>query len=454
MSDVIAAISTPLVSAGLGVIRISGDEAAEVADRVFRSAGGKRLADITGYSALYGHVFDEKGDIDEVVALRFKAPRSFTGENAVELSCHGSVYILKRTLAALLAAGARLAKAGEFTRRAFENGKMDLTAAESVMGLIGAQSGLEHAAALSGREGVLFRRISEIKSGLVTLAGHLSAWVDFPDEDVPEVSDRELKEGLFAAENSLNRLIADFESGKIIREGVDAVIVGKPNVGKSTFMNMLCGSERSIVTEVAGTTRDIVEETVSVGGVKLRLSDTAGLRDTDDRVERIGVGMAQKRIETAALIIAVFDGSKALDKDDRALLSALKGKRAIAVINKSDLEQKIDADTIAAAVTHTVVLSAKSGDGIDKIGAAAANLIGIDGVDPSAAMMTTDRQRDCALRASSAVKEALAALECGMTFDAVGVMLDEAISALAELSGERVSESIVDEVFSSFCVGK
>lgn len=454
MSDVIAAVSTPLMSAGLGVIRISGDNAAEIADRVFRSTSGKKLAEISGYSALYGHVFDKKGDIDEVVALNFRAPHSFTGENAVEFSCHGSVYILKRTLAALIDAGARLARAGEFTRRAFENGKMDLSAAESVMSLIGAQSELEHSAALSGREGVLFRRIDEIKGDLTALSAHLSAWVDFPDEDVPEVSHDELFSGLKSAQNRLSRLISDFDNGKILREGIDTVIVGRPNVGKSTFMNMLCGADRSIVTDIAGTTRDIVEESVLVGGVKLRLQDTAGLHETDDRVEKIGVDMAKRRIESAALILAVFDGSEPLNNDDLALIEALNGRRAIAVINKSDLDMKIDTERITSVIKNTVVLSAKSGENADMVEAAILSVSGLDGLDPTSAMMTTERQRDCAERAKTALNEAIFALEAGLTFDAVGVMLDEAIAALCELSGERVSESIVDEVFDTFCVGK
>ena len=454
MSEVIAAISTPLMSAGLGVIRISGENAAEIADRVFRSISGKKLAEISGYSALYGHVFDKKGDIDEVVALNFRAPHSFTGENAVELSCHGSVYILKRTLAALIAAGARLARAGEFTRRAFENGKMDLSAAESVMSLIGAESQLEHSAALSGREGVLFRRIDEIKGELTALSAHLSAWVDFPDEDVPEVSHDELYSGLKWAQKQLNRLICDFDRGKILREGIDTVIVGRPNVGKSTFMNMLCGADRSIVTDIAGTTRDIVEESVSVGGVKLRLQDTAGLHDTNDQVEKIGVEKARRRIETAALVLAVFDGSEPLSNDDLSLIKALKDRRAIAVINKCDLDMKIEAELVSSVIKNTVVLSAKSGENAEMVEKAILSLSGLDGLDPTCAMMTTERQRDCAERAKSALNDGIATLEAGLTFDAVGVMLDEAIAALCELSGERVSDSIVDEVFSTFCVGK
>lgn len=454
MSEVIAAVSTPLMSAGLGVIRISGENAAEIADRVFRSVSGKKLAEISGYSALYGHVFDKKGDIDEVVALNFRAPHSFTGENAVELSCHGSVYILKRTLAALIAAGARLARAGEFTRRAFENGKMDLSAAESVMSLIGAESQLEHSAALSGREGVLFRRIDEIKGELTALSAHLSAWVDFPDEDVPEVSHDELYSGLKWAQKQLNRLICDFDRGKILREGIDTVIVGRPNVGKSTFMNMLCGADRSIVTDIAGTTRDIVEESVSVGGVKLRLQDTAGLHDTNDRVEKIGVEKARRRIETAALVLAVFDGSEPLSNDDLSLIKALKDRRAIAVINKCDLDMKIETELVSSVIKNTVVLSAKSGENAEMVEQAILSLSGLDGLDPTCAMMTTERQRDCAERAKSALNDGIATLEAGLTFDAVGVMLDEAIAALCELSGERVSDSIVDEVFSTFCVGK
>lgn len=454
MSDVIAAVSTPLVSAGIGVIRVSGDGAAALCDRVFKAAGGKKLDDIEGYRALYGTVFDADGAIDEAVALRFRAPHSFTGEDVVELSCHGSVYILRRTLSALIAAGARMAKAGEFTRRAFENGKMDLTAAESVMSLIGAQSSAEHAAALSGREGALYRRVNEIRDGLIKLAGHLSAWVDFPDEEVPEVDESELKSGLFAAERDLRRLLSGFESGRLLREGIDTVIVGRPNVGKSTLMNMLCGCDRSIVTSVAGTTRDIVEESVTVGGIKLRLSDTAGIRDTADAVERIGVDMAQKRIQTAALIIAVFDGSQELSDDDAALIGSLAGRRAVAVINKDDLDGRLDADMIKRAVPLCVSVSAKSCEGADRLAAAIAEACGIDGIDPAEGIMTTERQRDCAHRALCAVDEGIAALENGLTFDAVGVMLDEALAALSELSGERVSDAVVDEVFSTFCVGK
>ncbi len=454
MSEVIAAISTPLVSAGIGVIRISGNGAFEVADRVFKAAGGKKIAEISGYRTLYGRVFDQKGEIDEVVALKFKAPNSFTGEDVVEFSCHGSVYILKRVLATILQNGARLAAAGEFTRRAFENGKMDLSAAESVMELIGAESSLEHAAALAGRDGVLYRRIGKIRDNLVTLAGHLAAWVDFPDEDVPEVDENELRDGLTAAENELNRLIEDAEGGMILRKGIATAIVGKPNVGKSTFMNLLCGSERSIVTDVAGTTRDIVEETVVVGGIKLRLSDTAGLHETDDRVEQIGVNLARGRIDTAALILAVFDGSKPLDKDDMDLIGSLSGKKAVGVINKSDLVTNIDTEYIYAHIPNTVTVSAKSGDGAECIGEAVAKAVGVDGIDPKAGILTTERQKACVLQAKGAVSEAIGVLNIGLTFDAVGVLLDEAIGALCALSGEKVSETIVDEVFSSFCVGK
>ena len=300
----------------------------------------------------------------------------------------------------------------------------------------------------------MYRRIGEIRDRLVTLAGHLSAWVDFPDEDVPEVDENELLDGLQFAKNELSRLLSDFENGRILREGIDTVIVGKPNVGKSTFMNLLCGSERSIVTDVAGTTRDIVEESVTVGGVKLRLSDTAGLHDTDDKVEKIGVNMARSRIETASLILAVFDGSCPLDEDDLALISSLDGKKAVAIINKCDLESQINTNLVAENIPFVVSVSAKTGDGAEKIGKAVAERVGADSIDPSAGILTTERQRDCVLRAENAVTEGEAALTAGLTFDAVGVMLDEAIAALCELSGERVSETIVDEVFSSFCVGK
>ncbi len=450
--DTIAAIATATAPAGIGVVRISGQDACAVADRVFCAFNGKKSAELDGYNAAFGRVSSSSGVIDEAVALRFKAPHSYTGEDVVELSCHGGTYILRRVLRAVLDAGARMAEAGEFTRRAFENGKLDLTSAEAVMSLIGAQNEQAHLAALSAKEGAVFRSVCEIRDALVGCAADLAAWVDFPDEDVPAVDSENLKSSLRQAINRLDRLIATAECGKILNEGVDTVIVGKPNVGKSTVMNLLSRQSKSIVTDVPGTTRDVIEDTVNVGGITLRLADTAGLRYTDDPVEAIGVDIARKRLVSAALIIAVFDRSRPLDSEDHALLEKIKGRSAVVIINKSDLEPKFELSNLKTD-NEPIVISAKF-DSADKIEAAVAKAIGIDRFDLSGAIIANERQLDCARRSRRAAEDAVNAIETGYTLDAVGVCIDDALAALAELTGERVSESIVNDVFSRFCVGK
>lgn len=449
--DTIAAIATALSPAGLGVIRISGGDAAEIADRVFSSKSGASLAETVGYRAMYGTVSDSDGVIDDAVALNFRAPHSYTGENAVELSCHGGVYILRRTLAALVSAGARLAEPGEFTMRAFENGKLDLTSAESVMDLIGAEGRLAHSAAVSGHDGALYRALGELRDRLVGLAADISAWVDFPDEDTPAVEPSALKAGLSSVRAGVCGLIDGFGAGKIIRDGIDTVIVGKPNVGKSTLMNRLAGSERSIVTPVAGTTRDIIEESVIFGGLRLRLSDTAGIRETDDAVERVGVGLAEDRLRSASLVLAVFDGSRPFDGDDMRLIELMRGKNSVAAVNKSDLSGGF---AFPDASVPFVRISAATGEGMDALADAVRTAVNINKIDPNAAMLANERQLGCACRCRDAVDQAVAALDSGTTLDAVGVCIDDAVSALLELTGERVSDRVVDDVFSRFCVGK
>lgn len=459
-NDTIAAISTPLAPAGLGVVRISGADAVAVADGVFRGSGGRRLSDIDGYQALYGHVFDADGDIDEVVALKFTAPHSYTGEDVVEFSCHGGTYILRRLLRAVCSDGvqlkkrARLAAAGEFTQRAFENGKLDLTAAESVMDLIGAQGEQAHRAALSQRGGALYEQLCSVKSDLLGCSAALSAWVDFPDDEIPDTDAATLRATLCAAANRLQALIDGYGRGKLLRNGIDTVIVGKPNVGKSTLMNLLAGESRSIVSDVAGTTRDIVEEQVAVGGITLRLSDTAGMRCTDDPVEQLGVGLAAKKLDSAALILAVFDLSRPLDDDDVRLINSLKTKAVVAILNKSDLNKQLDCSAISAAIEHCVTISAATGDGEKALESAIMEVTGLNLLDPTEAMLANERQQSCAAAARSAADDAIAAIDAGFTLDAVGVCIDDAIAAICELTGEKVSENIVEEIFSRFCVGK
>lgn len=451
----IAAISTAQAPGGIGIIRISGEKAFEIAGKVFRSAHGKNLSEIPGYHALYGAVFTIDGEkIDEAVALVFRSPASFTGENVVELSCHGGLYLLRRTLSAVLSAGAVPAGPGEFTRRAFLNGKLGLTEAESVMDLISAQGKQAARAALAGHDGALERRISRIREVLVTQAAHLSAWADYPEEEIPEVDNKELREALVSAKNEIDLLLDQFEAGRAIREGVNTVIAGRPNVGKSTLMNLLAGCERSIVTQYAGTTRDIVEDTVILGDVLLNLADTAGIRDTADPVESIGVDRARDRVRSAQLVLAVFDSSQELNEEDRELIESLKGIPSVAVVNKSDLEIKIDLEYVESHFQDTVYISALRGDGLEQLKEAVARCLQTESLDPAAGMLFTERQRDAARQAGECLTEALSALDAGFTLDAVTVSLEGAVSALLELTGERAGTAIVDSVFAHFCVGK
>lgn len=450
----IAAISTPQAAGGIGIVRISGTDARRVASRVFRPAGGKSIEEAKGYTALFGRVADGEGEFDEAVALVFSQPKSYTGEDVVELSCHGGLFLVKRLLAAVLRAGAQPAEPGEFTRRAFLNGKLSLTGAEAVMDLIGAQGKQAAAAALAAKDGALGRRIDAVKETILSLSAHLAAWVDYPEDDIPALEPQALERELAAVQGELDRLLAGFEQGRIIREGVETVLAGRPNVGKSTLMNLLSGCERSIVTDIPGTTRDVVEETVRLGDVVLRLADTAGLRETENPVEAAGVARTRERLKRAGLVLAVFDTSAPLSEEDRSLLQELKGSRAVAVLNKTDLPGRIEEEEIRAAVSQVVELSAATGQGYDALTKAVETALGTGEIDPAAGMLATERQKACALRAREGVGQAAEAIRAGMTLDAVSVALDDAAAALLELTGERVTDAVLDEVFARFCVGK
>lgn len=455
MAKVITAISTAASPAGLGVIRLSGDGAMRIADKVFCPVtAGKTLSSLPGYRAAYGHVKDAEGVFDECVATVFRAPHSYTGEDVVELSCHGGLYLLQRALRALIAAGAAPAEAGEFTRRAFLNGKVDLTQAEAVMDLIGANGRLAAKTALAAREGAVYRRLQGLKETLIGLQAQFSAFVDYPDDDIPELNVTTLEQTLNEAQTTLCALLSTYDAGKLLREGVDTVIVGSPNVGKSTLMNVLAGCERSIVTPIAGTTRDVVQETVRVGELCLRLSDTAGIRHTDDAVEAIGVERSRRQLESAALVLAVFDGSRPLSEDDLELLEQLPSDTTIAVINKQDLPQKINGKYILKKIEHVVYVGAAQGSGLEELAQAIETVTGLYRLSESETVLATERQRHCVCRALTALQEAAAALQAGMTLDAVSVNVDGALAALLELTGERVTEAVVDGIFARFCVGK
>lgn len=454
MDKTIAAVSTPLGAGGIGVIRISGDEALTVADRVFKNIGGKKLSEMKGYTAAFGMVFDNEEPIDEAVAVVFKAPHSYTGENVVELSCHGGIYITQQVLRAVLNNGAVLAQAGEFTKRAFLNGKIDLTESEAVMDIISAKGKAAARSALSIKEGRLRRDIDEVKVSLLDSAAHLSAWADYPEDDIPEVSVESLRDNINAALKKLNSLIKGYDVGKAVKEGIDTLIIGKPNVGKSTIMNLLSGCEKSIVTDIPGTTRDIIQETVVLGNVVLLLSDTAGLRDTDNPIEKIGVDRARQRLTSCGLALAVFDASRTLDGDDIEMLELLGDVPCIAIINKTDLKQVVDTEYIKHKVNDIIYISAANGTGIDELTSAVEKIAGTADFDKNTAVLSTERQRECALSAVKALEDAVNAIDIGMTLDAVTVSIEEAIQSLLELTGERASEAVVHSVFSKFCVGK
>ena len=446
----IAAISTAQGEGGVGVIRISGSDSAVIADRVFKNINSKKLVDMKGYTAAYGKIIYNNEELDEAVALVFKAPHSYTGEDVVELSCHGGVYITKQVLRAVLDAGAVPAEAGEFTKRAFLNGKIDLTEAEAVIDIITAKSRSAARSAMCVKDGALRKRISLVKDDLLSLTAHLSAWADYPEEDIADVDDEMILSACDKAIAELDDLLSTYDIGQAVKEGIDTVIAGRPNVGKSTLMNLLSGSEKSIVTDIPGTTRDVVENTVVVG----ELSDTAGLRNTDDAVEKIGVDRAKKRLEQCGLLLAVFDNSQTLDEDDFKLLELSEEVPTIAIINKTDLDNKLESNNIKSKIDNIVYISAAKGEGRENIISAVEKIAGTENLNPSEGILSNERQRSNVSNALKSVKEAKAALETGLTYDAVTVSLEDAISELLEMTGERTSDEVIERVFHNFCVGK
>lgn len=449
----IAAIATPLGEGGISVIRISGDNAIDVADKCFFAFSGKKLSTLDGYQAAYGKINDIEGNtVDDAVALVFRAPKSYTGENVVEISCHGGTVVARQVLRRVLECGATLATGGEFTKRAFLNGKLDLTKAESVMGLISARSDAAAKISRGAREGRISRDTEDILNKLLETAASLAAFADYPDEDIPNLNEENFAKLLDECYAKCEKLISTYDAGRIIREGINCAIVGKPNVGKSTLMNMLCGSDRSIVTDIAGTTRDVVETTVNVGDITLNLADTAGIHETDDTVEQFGVDRAKQKIDNAELLLAVFDSSLPLDDDDKKLLCSIRDKKCIVVLNKTDLTPVLNKNELKGF--EIIEISAKSGSGYNTLCSAINRICKTAMLSPDDTILINERQRDCVNRALNAVSAARDALNMGMTLDAVGVCVDDAIAALLELTGKRVTNEVCDEIFKRFCVGK
>lgn len=453
-NSTICAIATPPAVGGISVVRISGDRAFEIAERVFRPVSGKAVGEMRGYTAAYGNIIDGGERLDDGVLLVFRAPHSYTGEDVCEISCHGGIYVTRRVLTACLKAGAEPAAAGEFTKRALLNGKMSLTQAEAVTDIISAQGEQLLACSNAQREGALYRRCEKIADMILEISSQISAWIDYPDDDTPIVTNEWLIEKITAVEAELDDLLAGYDNGRMIRDGISCAIVGKPNVGKSTIMNLLSGSRRSIVSSVAGTTRDVVEETVNLCGAVLLLSDCAGIRETEDEVEKIGVEIMLEKLQNADIVLAVFDGSRELSDEDRRLFPLLKNKKVIVVVNKSDLESRLDISEIEARLGRSVEISANDESAAEVIGRAITERLKLSEFSANAGFLANERQRACVFKAADAVYEALAGAKLGITPDAVGVSLELALDAVYELSGKTASEEVIDEVFKRFCVGK
>lgn len=449
----IAAISTPLSPSGIGVIRVSGKDAIAVCDRVFK--GTSPLSDVKGYTCRFGKLYDLNGEfIDETVATVFIAPKSYTGEDTVEFSCHGSPVLLRQTLRALVDNGAAVAGKGEFTKRALLNKKLSLTEAEAVIDIINAESSLAAKCAFSNKNGGLSKKLHEICSTLINLQGEISAIIDFPDEDLSDIPRNEISSRLNDALLNLKSLHSSFSKGQLVMHGIPTAIVGKPNAGKSSVMNTLARAQKSIVTDIPGTTRDIVETRISLGDVILNLSDTAGIRETDDAVESIGVMRAKEKITESYLILCVFDGSAPLSDEDMQIIKETDGANRIAVINKSDIGVGEAAEIIKKYFEKSVIISAKTGAGTELLENMIKEAAGLEGFDPDSGIIANERQYEAVSSALSSLKEAAEAIESGATEDIVGLLLEETISQMLILTGEKASDKIIENVFSRFCVGK
>ena len=456
ITSTIAAVSTPPGKGGIGIVRISGSDAYEIAEKVFSSRSGRKLHEMKGYTAKFGTVRSSEGKlIDQCVALCFRAPKSYTGEDIVELQCHGGDTVVNAVLRSVIDAGAVPADRGEFTRRAYLNGRIDLTEAEAVMNIINAASEQGEKAAASIAEGALARKTEEIKKEILGIQSQIAAEIDFPEEDVDEADVGELKSGVSTVESELKKLIRSYDVGQKMLRGVPAVIVGSPNVGKSTLLNLITGYDRAIVSSEAGTTRDVLEEKVTIGNTVLDLADTAGIREkASGEIEKIGIDRAKQRLENSSLVLCMFDGSRKLDSDDLAIIDEVSGKTALAIINKNDLRQEIDSEYIRSRFSRCIEISANDGNAVSSVSDAISEMIGTKGIDTDEPILANERQRSCAFRAHDAVQEALKSLEQNITLDVCYALLDEALGALYELTGENASEELIDKVFSDFCVGK
>ena len=455
MSHTIAAIATGCSPSAIGILRLSGPDTFTALDAVFRARNGRPAAAQRPRSMVLGDLLDGTGRvIDNVLCVTFPAPHSYTGEDCAELHCHGSPVVLDAGLRALFAAGCRQAQGGEFTKRAFLSGQLDLLQAEAVADLIDAETAEQAHNAVCQLSGTLSRTVDRVYEALLSMAAQFYAVVDYPDEDIEDLRQPELLDTLHTARQDLERLLTGFSRGQLLKQGVPTVLLGKPNAGKSSLLNALLGYDRAIVTDIAGTTRDTVEEKLPVGGVLLRLTDTAGIRDGGDAVEALGVERSRAAAHQAALAILVLDGSSPLTaEDEEAIALARQVPRLLVVMNKCDLPRHLDAAALTGRFDTVLSVSARENLGLDALTRAIAALFPT-GVPADGALLTNARQADAVSRALSAVTDAHDALQNGMTPDAVLTDCEAALEALGELNGKHIRDDLVDTIFSRFCVGK
>lgn len=453
MENVISALSTPMGKGGIAVIRVSGNGAIEICEKMFCPVNGKSLTDVESNRAVYGRILFEGEEIDDGIATVFRAPASFTGENTVEISCHGGVLLSQKVLRSTYLCGALPAEAGEFTKRAFMNGKLSLSEAEAVIDLIDAENSEQLKLAHSRVKGVLAKRIDELREMLLSLISSVYVFVDYPEEDLSDVS---TESALLQTENMLNeaqKLLSTYETGKTVSEGVSAVICGKPNTGKSSLLNALAESDRAIVTSVAGTTRDTVEEKINIGRLTLKLCDTAGIHDTNDEVERLGIERSLSKMKEAQLVLCVLDSSSAIDDEDKRVLDSCNHENTVIILNKTDLGTVITKNDLCG-FENIVEISAKQGQGIDELRSLIENMFLSESIDYNSAIISNERQFAALCRAKDSIVNAKNALLGGYTPDIASMELELALAALGEIDSRKASEEVVNAIFSRFCIGK
>ena len=456
-TDTIAAIATAMSNSGIGIVRISGNEALEVADRIFRpKKGSRKVSDMETHTIHYGYVVDGEEVVDEVMLLIMKAPRSYTCEDTIEIDCHGGVLVMKKILETVLKYGARPAEPGEFTKRAFLNGRIDLSQAESVIDVINAQNELALKSSVSQLQGAVLEKIKDIRAVVLHEIAFIESALDDPEHVSLDGYPEQLRGIMSDAHSKVKKLLDSSDNGKMLKEGINTAIVGKPNAGKSSLLNILVGEERAIVTEIAGTTRDILQEQIQIGGIGLNVIDTAGIRDTEDIVEKIGVNKSREYIEKADLIIYVVDSSTELDENDQEIIEAIQDKKAIVLLNKSDLDAKTDAAILQERLDKPILsISAKNNTGIHELEKLIEEMFFSGKLSFNDEVYITNiRQKNALAEAESSLKMVLQSIDDGMPEDFFTIDMMNAYEVLGTIIGESVGEDLVNEIFSKFCMGK